>query len=343
MTTDMVTIPDLIVRRSEMFLCPACAASVDISSTSVNCRGCGKAFSSQGGVPLLFWEGDSDRPRSEVTERVKAFYEETPFPNYDDLDSRWTLRDKARRGVLAQLLDDQIPVGAHVLEVGCGTGQLSNLLGLRSDREVFGADMCLNSLQLGQTFARGNQIDNVAFVQMNLFQPVFKPGSFDVVICNGVLHHTADPFGGFQSIASLVKEGGVILIGLYNRFGRLKTNLRRTLFRVTGNRITSLDPRMKVEGLGEVRKRTWFLDQYKHPHESQHTMGEVLRWFDRSGIQFLNGIPKLQPFKKFSGAENLFRTHSKGNVAGRALVQLKMAVDDREGGFYMMIGRKTSS
>ena len=35
---------------------------------------------------------------------------------------------------------------------------------------------------------------------MNLFKPCFKPEQFDVVLCNGVLHHTADPWGGFQSI-----------------------------------------------------------------------------------------------------------------------------------------------
>jgi len=47
----------------------------------------------------------------------------TSFPNYDDLDSVGSLIEKARRGVFAKLLDDQIPFGAHVIECGCGTGQ----------------------------------------------------------------------------------------------------------------------------------------------------------------------------------------------------------------------------
>jgi hypothetical protein len=59
----------------------------------------------------------SDR---DVTEMVKAFYEETPFPNYDDIDSRETLVMKARQGRFAAALDDQLPDGAIVLEAGCG-------------------------------------------------------------------------------------------------------------------------------------------------------------------------------------------------------------------------------
>ena len=34
----------------------------------------------------------------DVTEMVKAFYEETPLPNYDDIDSRETPVMKARQG-----------------------------------------------------------------------------------------------------------------------------------------------------------------------------------------------------------------------------------------------------
>ena len=27
------------------------------------------------------------------------------------------------------------------------------------------------------------------------------------------------------------------------------------------------------------------MDQYRHPHESRHSMAEVERWFERSGIE----------------------------------------------------------
>ncbi len=96
------------------------------------------------------------------------------------------------------MLDESIPYNSTVLEVGCGTGQLTNFLGI-SCRRVIGTDMCLNSLRLAEDFRREHGLDRVRFVQMNLFKPCFKPEQFDVVLCNGVLHHTADPCGGFQS------------------------------------------------------------------------------------------------------------------------------------------------
>src|SRR5438552_4029026 len=95
------------------------------------------------GIPCLFAPNVWPDGTSDVTDMVKAFYEETPFPNYDDLDGRETLRTKSQRGVFARLLDEQIPRPALVLEAGCGTGQLSNFLGLNWGRTVIGADWCL--------------------------------------------------------------------------------------------------------------------------------------------------------------------------------------------------------
>ncbi len=92
--------------------------------------------------------------RPDVTDTVKAFYEETPFPNYDDLDSRESLQQKARIGVFARLLDEQLPPEVIVLEVGCGTGQLTNFLAINWRRRVIGADLCMNSLGSGQGFSR---------------------------------------------------------------------------------------------------------------------------------------------------------------------------------------------
>ena len=149
------------------------------------------------------------------------------------------MSQKARRGIFAKLLDDQVPPGARIVECGCGTGQLSNFLSV-ANRTVFGADMCLNSLRLGQRFKQQHGLSRAHFVQMNLFRPVFAPGSFDLVISNGVLHHTAEPFRAFRSISTLVKPGGYILVGLYHRWGRLITDFRRRVLRsLRSNSVTN--------------------------------------------------------------------------------------------------------
>jgi len=319
-----------------------CAASLSISEDhpAVECTGCRRTFPVDNGIPLLFWPSNWT-DKVDVTELVKSFYEQTPFPNYDDLDSPESLRLKAEQGMFARLLTEQIPFGSRILEGGCGTGQLSNFLGLTWGRSVFATDICLNSLQLGHAFRERFQIENVTFMQMNLFRPIFKPDSFDFVISNGVLHHTSDPFLGFQTLVRCLKPGGYVLIGLYNSYGRLTTDFRRVIFRLTGDRLTVLDPRHRVRGLSDLRRHAWFQDQYKHPHESKHTIDEVLSWFDRVGVEFINSIPKASVSQAFSSGERLFDPNPRGSALDHLLVQTRMLLSGgREGGLFVMIGRK---
>jgi SAM-dependent methyltransferase len=273
-----------------------------------------------------------------VTEIVKSFYEANPFPNYDEFDDIASLIDKARNGVFARLLDEQIPIGANILDCGCGTGQLSNFLSIRH-RTVFGADMCLNSLRLGQAFKDRNGLKSVLFLQMNLFRPVFAAEAFDLVICNGVLHHTADPRGGFESIAKLVRPGGYIIIGLYHKYGRLITSARRFLVNLLCERFTFLDPNLRGRP-ADAKRRAWFMDQYRHPQESGHTIGEVAGWLTEAGFSFVRSIPRswAQPF---SEREQLFVAERLGTALERLEVELGLIfTGSREGGFFTMIGRR---
>lgn len=288
---------------------------------------------------MLYWpteETDLDN----VTDLVREFYEEHPFPGYERVDTAQRLVEKARRGIFAKLLDDQIPSNAMVLEIGCGTGQLSNFLAIRG-RTVFGTDICLNSLKLGQRFRVKHALDTVDFVQMNLFRPIFADQSFDFVLCTGVLHHTHDPFAGFRSISRLVRLGGYIVIGLYNRFGRIWTDIRRAIFHLSGNRFLFLDPYLARADVDESKKRIWFADQYMNPHESRHTIDEVLEWFDETGFEFVNSIPKPTPFARFSQYEALFETNRRRSRLEHLLAQLQLTlVGGREGGFFVVIGRR---
>jgi SAM-dependent methyltransferase len=322
--------------------CPCdCGGSLTDAGEFLVSSGCGRRFAVTDGIPQLYWPHDSAGDPGDVTERVKAFYEETPFPNYDEHESARSLIDKARKGRYARQLDEAIPYNASVLEVGCGTGQLTNFLGI-SCRSVIGADLCLNSLRLANTFRRDHALDRIRFVQANLFRLPFGPGSFDVVLCNGVLHHTSDPFGGFKRLVPLVRPGGHIVVGLYNRYGRLMMDSRRTLFRMTGGAARWVDPYLRTVPMSEGKSEAWFADQYLHPHESKHTVDEVLDWFADTGLEFVRGVPSV------SGNDNtepdqddLFVPTERGSRWDHLRVQLRQIVDgNREGGFFIMIGRK---
>ena len=133
--------------------CARCGGGLREESVTLACGDCGQHYPVTDGIPQLFVPNEWGEGKLDVTDLVKEFYEETPFPNYDDLDSRESLRSKARAGVFARLLDEQIPPGALVLEAGCGTAQLTNFLGMDWRRRVIGADLCMNSLRLGRASA----------------------------------------------------------------------------------------------------------------------------------------------------------------------------------------------
>jgi SAM-dependent methyltransferase len=326
----------------ELLCCPHCGGKLRDERALFRCLACSQTYPVTNEIPQLFEPSQLREGNLDVTEIVKEFYEETPFPNYDDLDSRDSLQVKARRGIFAHLLDQQLPPNELVLEAGCGTGQLSNFLGMHWQRRVIGADMCMNSLRLAKGFRNKFDIINADFLQINLFRPPFADGMFDVIISNGVLHHTADPATGFRSLATKLKPGGFFIVGLYNRLGRLPTLWRRRIIELFGDRLAILDGRLRGKELNSGRWAAWFHDQYKHPHESRHSMGEVLRWFDTSGFEFLSSIPALGgvPIDK---NWHLFKRHSAGNAFERFSAEFGMLLSGgTDGGLFIMIGRKRS-
>jgi SAM-dependent methyltransferase len=281
----------------------------------------------------------SSAPVGDVTDIVKAFYEKTPFPNYDDVDNERALLEKAREGAFARLLSEQIPFSARVLEVGCGTGQLTNFLSI-GHRSVLGVDLCGNSLRLAQSFKEGQNLERATFAQMNLFRPALKRDFFDVVISNGVLHHTSDCRLAFRTIGGLVKPGGHLIVGLYSAYSRKLHAARRVIVRWTGVTSAWLDPHFGRVG-ADGKREAWFQDQYHHPHETCHTIDEAMGWLEEDGFDFVNSIPKPEPGPVLGSRENLFAPRGSGSSVSRVMSQLaNMGSGYREGGFFIVIGRR---
>jgi len=328
------------MRYLSLLQCPHCQGRLEEGDAGISCAGCHQNFPVENGIPQLYCPEGSQGNGTSVSSRVRAFYETNPFPNYDDFDDLASLVDKARQGIFARLLDEQIPFKTRVLDCGCGTGQLTNFLGI-AQRSVFGTDMCVNSLKLAEDFRKTHELELVNFLQMNIFRPVFRPGIFDVVICNGVLHHTADPEKGLATLATLVKPGGHLVIGLYHRFGRIWTDLRRAAFRVLGEGAAWLDPRIRQAGLTKDRRKAWFADQYQNPHESKHTVGQVLHWLHRHDLSFVKSLPKTRFGGKFEKNEQLFEPEPPGNTIERTIVEAgQMFGQVAENGFFVVIARK---
>ena len=279
--------------------------------------------------------------RKTVGKKVRQFYEGCSFQGYDDYDSPTELMEKAQRGIYAKLLDEQLPLGARVLDAGCGTGQLAIFLSM-ARRDVVGIDFSWGSLSKGNAFRKKFTMKHVDLAQMDLFQLGLKEESFDYVFSNGVLHHTADPYGAFKNIVRLVKPGGFITIGLYNTYGRLFLDMRRMIFNLTRDKLARLDYFMRQRKLGDEKKRVWYMDQYKHPHEMKMSVSEVLHWYRENGIEYINSVPKIKLGDTFTAADKLFEPHDPGTALENWLCQVGwIFTEGKEGGFFLTIGRKT--
>jgi SAM-dependent methyltransferase len=279
--------------------------------------------------------------REEVGKKVRGFYEKCSFPGYEEFDTPLDLLEKAKKGIYARILEDQLPLGVRVLDAGCGTGQLAIFLSM-VHRQVVGVDFSYNSLLKANTFRKKFALRNVHLAQMDLFYPALKEKSFDYIFCNGVLHHTADARRGFENLCRLVKPGGYITIGLYNTYGRLLLNLRRWIFNLTRDRLTRLDFFMRQRSLGEEKRGIWFMDQYRNPHDSTFTVGEVLEWFQQNDIEYINSVPKIKLSDQLSGNDRLFEPQNPGTSLDHFLCQLGWILSKgTEGGFFITVGRKT--
>ena len=89
-----------------------------------------------------------------------------------------------------------------------------------------------------------------------------------------------------------MKKEGYVLIGLYNKIGRLRTIFRRYIYKIFGRKILEkIDPTLKNLKLDEKEKHAWIRDQYIHPIESLHSIDEVMIWFKKNNISFVSSIP----------------------------------------------------
>lgn len=281
--------------------------------------------------------------KDKTTKSVTKFYEIEPFPNYSLNENKRSLLEKGDSNDLSKKLKEFIGFNKSFIEIGSGTSQLSNYLAAGTNNKIYAFDPTEPALRLGYNFASENNINNVTFVNADIFDDVLEDEIFDFVWCSGVLHHTKDPFSGFKIIQKSLKTNGYILIGLYNKYGRFRTFVRQFLYKIFGRKlIMFMDPHLRTldKRTSQRKINSWIRDQYEHPVEQSHTFDEVLKWFDDNGIEFINSIPSIGGDEK-----NLYFKQSssgRGNAISRVLSQIKMIFGKLggEGGLFIMIGRK---
>ncbi len=276
------------------------------------------------------------------TKKVTEFYKETPFPNYKNEDNKQSILEKGNKNVLAKTFKKFIGYKKKVLEVGCGTGQLSIYFSLGTNNQIVAFDPTKQSLNLAKTFAHKNKITNIEFVNADIFDDVLVDEFFDFIWCNGVLHHTKKPYKAFETVAKSLKCNGYILIGLYNKIGRVRTIIRKYLSKIFGVKFLEIfDPTLKNLKISNEERKAWINDQYFHPIESLHTLDEVLNWFKKNDIEYVNSIPSCD-FEMYQNYESIFLKKTTGSLYSRIINQISMIFNKlgSDGGLFIVIGKK---
>jgi len=291
-------------------------------------------FDGVNGVHSLY--ADPPDNRQDVTKKVRSFYEENPFPNYEGIEEYGDLVRKGNRNPFSRSLLNAIGYNKLVLECGCGTGQLGQYLQLNNNH-VLSIDMTLSSLRLANDYKRSQKLTRNAFIQMNIFNMGIRDESFDVAIAHGCLHHTFDARRAFAEVSRKVKPGGFVVVGLYNAYARIPTWIRARLIGLLGPKIDYV-VRNRIQA--QHKAHIWIQDQYYNPHETWHTIDEVLNWIHENDLEYINCVPAILDTHG-ENAGDLFDRTDPGTVYQRIVTQMGwLGTIAREGALFDVIARK---
>jgi hypothetical protein len=113
--------------------------------------------------------------------------------------------------------------------------------------------------------------------------------------------------------------------------------LRAKMIGILGPRIDFV-VRTRIQ---EARKADiWVKDQYYNPHETWHSLDDVLEWFKENDIEFLNASPPILNTSS-EDSPHLFARTEPGTKAQRIVTQLSwLGTIAREGALFDVIGRR---
>ena len=213
--------------------CLKCGEKLDCGPERCVCRVCGAAWPVRDGIPRFFQAPDyywGEVGRNQALELLEAARRgswvdavRARFPESDNM--RLGLLDLQRASWAPMLeLDEQ----STVLDIGSGYGAITHSLS-RFAGDVYSVEAVPERIDFTRERLRQERILNVHLVQASATALPLAENSFDLVVVNGVLEWVGewdlavDPrtvqIDFLKRICRLLKNDGVLLIGVENRFG----------------------------------------------------------------------------------------------------------------------------
>jgi SAM-dependent methyltransferase len=105
----------------------------------------------------------------------------------------------------------QVPMKSKVLEIGCGSGRLANLLTIKKRCEVY----CIEKNPLMAGIAR-NKCKEMHIVDIENTELPFETGAFDCIIFVNVLEHLKEPFSVLVNLGKYLRDDGFVIYSVPN-------------------------------------------------------------------------------------------------------------------------------
>lgn len=102
--------------------------------------------------------------------------------------------------------------GKTILEVGSGAGRFSQIMLDHTKACLYSVDY---SDAVEANYRNNGPHERLELFQASIYELPFKPASFDMVICLGVLQHTPDVKASVKALVDMVKPGGELVIDFY--------------------------------------------------------------------------------------------------------------------------------
>jgi SAM-dependent methyltransferase len=134
----------------------------------------------------------------------------------------------------------------RVLDAGCGNGRVTHLLRryMRPDAELLGIDFSSHEIATNNF----GDLPNTDFQFADLMQNLSHLGTFDLIYCQEVLHHTQDPQKAFRNLTEILTPKGEIAIYVYKK----KAEIREFSDDFIRDRIKDLSYEETKEVIGQI-------------------------------------------------------------------------------------------
>lgn len=127
-------------------------------------------------------------------------------------DARLSISDDLFGPSTKLFLSKFIKPNMHVLEVGCGIGQMACWIAeqVSPQGKVIGLDLSQDSLDISIKRANSKGLSNIDFIRSNVDKLPSDIGLFDIVFCRFLLIHLRDPLLALSNMSSKLKPGGIL-------------------------------------------------------------------------------------------------------------------------------------